>query len=65
MPGRKPKPIKKAAGFTLGRKAWAKICAVEGVKLSKESEVMLAEFDRLGLTQEERRKRIMRKYIRK
>ncbi|MDD1532717.1 hypothetical protein C7U89_01490 [Bradyrhizobium sp. WBOS4] len=62
MNTRKPKPTKNAAGFVLGRKAWAKISAVEGIVLSKESEERLAEFDRLGLSPAERRERIIKKY---
>ena len=62
MTAGKPKPLKKSAGFNLGRKTWAKISAIEGVKLSKESEAMFAELDRLGLSPAERRERIIRKY---
>ncbi|MCP3477466.1 hypothetical protein NLM33_45740 [Bradyrhizobium sp. CCGUVB1N3] len=64
MATKKPKPSSKPAGFTVGRKAWAKISAVEGIEPSKEAEAMVAEFDRLGLSPIERRARIIKKYSR-
>ena len=51
-----------ARGVTIGRAAWRKICAVEGIALSKEAEQMFEEFDRLGLSPEERRRRIIAKH---
>jgi hypothetical protein len=62
---RKAKPAaaeKVSRGLTLGRAAWRKICAVEGIALSKEAEQMFEEFDRLGLSAEERRRRIIAKH---
>jgi len=38
---------------------------VEGIKLSPESLEMFAEFDRLGLSNEERRKFILEKHQKK
>ncbi len=52
----------KQKAFVLGREAWRKICAVEGIILSEEAERMFEEFDRLGLSAEERRRRIIAKY---
>ncbi len=48
--------------FTLGREAFTKISAVEGIHLSPEMERDFREFDRKGLTAAERRKAISRKY---
>jgi len=46
-------------GLTLGR-AWSeKISAVEGIKLSASAKRRAAEFDRLGLSPEERVRRIV------
>ncbi len=49
-------------GFVVGRSGFAKISAVEGVKLTREMHKDLQEFDRKGLSAEERRKAIARKY---
>jgi len=43
----------------IGRKAFDAISAVEGKSLTAEQQTMLDEFDRLGLSNEERRHRIM------
>jgi hypothetical protein len=51
-----------ARGVTLGRATWRKICAVEGIVPNKETERMFEEFDRLGLSAEERRRRIIAKH---
>lgn len=48
----------------LGRARFEKISAVEGIKTTDESRRMFEEFDRLGLTPEERRAAILRKYDR-
>jgi hypothetical protein len=48
--------------FVLGRQHFAKISAIEGIHLTAEMEADFAEFDRLGLSPEERRKAILRKY---
>jgi hypothetical protein len=53
---------KSAAGFTLGRGRFAKISAVEGIHLSGSMEKDLREFERKGLSAEERRKVISGKY---
>jgi hypothetical protein len=44
----------KSSGATIGRKAFAKISAVEGVRLTPEMKRRAAEFDRKGLSPEER-----------
>ena len=41
--------------FVLGRGAFVKLSAVEGITLSKESRARLAEFDRKQLSGDERR----------
>lgn len=56
---------KKSSGFVLGRGRFAKISAVEGITKSAESRRMFEEFDRKGLTPEQRRKAIFEKYAKK
>jgi len=48
--------------FTLGRLAFARISAVEGIRLTPEMENDLREFDKKGLSGSERRKIILEKY---
>ncbi len=52
-------------GLTLGLDGFAWISAVEGIKLSRESLEMFAEFDRLGLSDEEQDKAIFEKFKKK
>ena len=47
-------------GFTLGRDAFARISAVEGIELTPEAQARAAEFDRRGLSGEERRRAIIK-----
>lgn len=49
-------------GFTLGRQAFVKISEIEGIRMSPAMEAMFQEFDRKGLSQEERRREIARKF---
>ena len=49
-------------GLVLGRKAAAKLNAIEGVSLSRETRKMFPEFDHLGLSPEERRRRLVKKF---
>ena len=49
-------------GLVLGRKAAVKLNAIEGVSLSRETREMFAEFDHLGLSPEERRRRLVKKF---
>jgi hypothetical protein len=51
-----------AKGFTLGRQSFAKISEVEGIRMSRAMDADFREFDRKGLTPEERRKAIAAKY---
>jgi hypothetical protein len=46
------------AGFILGRKGFAKISAVEGIRLSADMEKRFRDFDRQGLSAGDRRKTI-------
>lgn len=61
------KHIPHVAGSTvvLGRSAFEKISAVEGIKLSRSSERMFSEFDRQGLSAEQRRKALLEKHAKK
>jgi len=59
------KPIaQRSRAFLLGRKRFAKINAVEGITLSYTAQSEFDEDDRLGLTPEQRRARIIEKYRR-
>jgi hypothetical protein len=65
MKKRKPTPkVGRAAkaGMMLGRDRFTKISSVEGVVLTPEMKKRLAEFDRKGLSAEERRTSIVRAY---
>jgi hypothetical protein len=46
--------------FTLGRKGFAKISAVEGIHLSSKTEAQFKEFDRQELPANKRREEIFR-----
>jgi hypothetical protein len=48
--------------FTLGRDAMAHIAAVEGIRLSDETQHMLAELDRKRASNDDRRRAIARKF---
>lgn len=57
------KSAKRAAkGHTIGRAAFAKISAVEGIRLTPAMAADFREFERKGLSAEERRKAIIGKY---
>jgi hypothetical protein len=60
---RTPKPTAKS--LTLGLAGFAKISAIEGVRLSSDSRRMFAEFERKGLSAEQRRKAIAAKHAKK
>ena len=49
-------------GFTLGRDRFAQISAVEGIALTQEMRATLDHFDREGLSAEERRRAIVRRF---
>jgi hypothetical protein len=46
-------------GVVIGRERFAKISAIEGIELSPAAKKRAAEFDRLGLSPEERIRRIL------
>lgn len=58
-------PTKPAGAFVIGRARFAKISAVEGIKKPADSRRMFEDFDRKGLTPEQRRKAIFEKYAKK
>ncbi len=60
MKTKRAAPRPQTKGLTLGLEGFAWISAVEGIKLSLESLEMFVEFDRLGLSDEERRTFIFR-----
>jgi hypothetical protein len=51
-----------AGGFKIGRESFAAISAIEGLHLTAEMERALREFDRKGLSPEERRRAIIAKH---
>jgi hypothetical protein len=55
----------KHEGLVLGLSDFAKISAVEGVHLQPDSERMFSEFERRGLSIEQRRRAIAEKHARK
>lgn len=54
---------RKKGALTIGRARFSKISAVEGLQLSFASQKEFDEDDDLGLTPDERRKRIIAKYV--
>ncbi len=52
---------RKSGAYTLGRKRFAKISAVEGIEMASV-EREFEEFERRGLSPDERRREIARKY---
>lgn len=58
-------PQKKTGSFVLGRARFEAISAVEGIRKTAESRRMFDDFDRKGLTAEQRRRAIFEKYARK
>ncbi len=57
------KPEKRTAkGYTIGRRCFAKISAVEDIRLTDAMTEDFREFERKGLSPEERRKAIAGKY---
>lgn len=47
---------------TLTREEFARISAIEGVSLTAEAEAMFEDFDRRGLSDEQRRAEIIRRF---
>jgi hypothetical protein len=63
MSRRVPKSHKRAAkGYTIGRAGFAKISAVEGIRTTAAMDEDFREFDRKGLSAEDRRRVISSKY---
>ena len=58
-------PGRSVGTYTVGRERFAKIAAVEGIRTSRRVDEDFQEFDRKGLSPEERRREIVRKYGRK
>ncbi|HJS45946.1 MAG TPA: hypothetical protein VJ753_06045 [Rhizomicrobium sp.] len=56
------KPPNHSGSYTLGRRSFAKISAVEGIKPSRRMNEDFREFDRKGLSAEERRRELASKY---
>jgi len=52
----------RAKSYTIGRRAFAKISAIEGIRLSEEASEDFREFERKGLSPQDRRQAISRKY---
>ena len=48
--------------IVIGARRFAKISAVEGIVITSEMRARIAEFDRKGMSAEERRRSIMRVY---
>jgi hypothetical protein len=55
-------PKQSSGSLVVGRAAFAKISAVEGIRMSLAMEQEFQEFDRKGLSPEERRRLIGKKY---
>lgn len=49
-------------GYVLGRSRFAKISAIEGIRLTAAMEADFREFERKGMSAEDRRRVIGRKY---
>jgi hypothetical protein len=67
MPKKHSTAPKKARGkrktdIVIGARRFAKISAVEGIVLTREMQTRAAEFNRKGLSADERRRSIMRVY---
>jgi hypothetical protein len=59
------KPDSKSPGYSIGREGIEKLNQVEGIRQSAESRRMFEEFDRQGLTSEQRRRAIIARHARK
>jgi hypothetical protein len=62
--GKSSKTVK-AKTLTLGLVGFAKISAVEGIKVRASTKKMFADFDRRGLSPAERRREIFEKHAKK
>jgi uncharacterized membrane protein len=63
-PGTPPKKVdrKQKARVVIGARRFAKISAVEGIVLTREMQTRIAEFNRKGMSADERRRSIIRVY---
>jgi hypothetical protein len=59
MSSKKNVPTTVSTGFVIGRERFEKIGAVEGVKITPRMKKREAEFDKKGLSAEQRRKSII------
>jgi hypothetical protein len=57
------KPPMNSSSYILGRSGFAKISAVEGIRPSRQMDKDFREFDRKGLSAEERRSELASKYV--
>ena len=55
-------PKRSSKGFIIGRSGFAKISAVEGIHTTVTMDAEFREFERQGLSADQRRKVISRKY---
>ena len=55
-------PKRSGRGIVLGRSAAAKMNAVEGISLSKETREMFRSFDEMGLSADERRRLLKKRF---
>jgi hypothetical protein len=60
--GAPPTRERNRSATILGRERFAKISAVEGIELTADMQKRAADFDRRGLSGEERRRMIIRAY---
>ena len=65
MPAKQSSLSPNGRTLTLGLAGFKKISAVEGVRLSAASKRMFADFEKRGLTAEQRRRAIAEKHARK
>lgn len=63
-PSKKTRTPLRAGTFTIGRARLEKISAVEGIETRPDSRAMFADFDRRGLSDQERRSAILEKHKR-
>jgi hypothetical protein len=56
------KSSKRSKGYVIGRSGFAKISAVEGIRTTATMDADFREFERQGLSADQRRKVISRKY---
>lgn len=62
MTHRVRKAEKSRKGYIIGRAGFAKISAVEGIRITAAMEADFKDFDRKGLSHQQRRHRITTKY---